>query len=72
MLELYGKDAKKTLEKLLKEDLITFMASDVHRPNSIYNTIDQALEKTKQIVGEKKLKELTTINPGKVILNETI
>ena len=72
MLESYGKDAKKTLEKLLKEDLITFMASDVHRPNSIYNTIDQALEKTKQIVGEKKLKELTTINPGKVILNETI
>lgn len=72
ILELYGKDAKKTLERLLKENLISFVASDVHRPKSIYNNIEQSEERIKQIIGEKKLEELTTINPRKIILNETI
>ena len=72
VLGVYGKDAKKTLERLLREGLISFIASDVHRPNSIYNNIEQSKEKIKQIIGEKKLEELMTTNPKKVILNEKI
>ena len=72
MIEVYGKDAKKTLERLLRENLISFVASDVHRPKTIYNNIEQSKEKIKQIIGEKKLEELTTINPRKIILNEDI
>lgn len=72
ILDLYGKDAKKTLEKLLKENLISFIASDVHRPKTIYSNIEQSKEKIKQIIGEKKLEELTTVNPRKIILNENI
>ena len=72
ILEAYGKDAKKTLEKLLKENLISFIASDVHRLKTIYNNIEQSKEKIRQIIGAKKLEELITINPKRVILNETI
>lgn len=72
ILEFYGMDAKKTLEKLLKENLISFIASDVHRPKTIYSNIEQSKEKIKQIIGDNKLEELTTINPRKIILNEDI
>ncbi len=72
ILDMYGKDSRKTLEKLLKENLIDFLGSDVHRPNSIYNNIKQSKEKLKKILGEKRLEDLTTINPKKIILNEEI
>lgn len=72
ILNLYGEGARKTLEKLLKEDLIDFLASDVHMPNSIYSIIGESKKKILKIIGPQKLKKLTTINPTKVILNQEI
>ena len=65
----YGHDAKKTLKKLLKYNLVSFFGSDVHRPNTIYSNMDEALEKLKKLIGEEKLYELTTLNPEKIINN---
>ena len=68
----YGHDAKKTLKKLLKYNLVSLFGSDVHRPNTIYPNIDEALEKIKKLIGEEKLYELTTLNPEKIINNQDI
>ena len=72
ILDLYGKEAQKTLEKLLRQDLINFMASDVHRPDTIYSVIEESKNKIEKIVGSFKLEKLTTINPRKIIMNENI
>lgn len=72
IVRLYGKDAEKTLKKLLKEDLISFFGSDVHRPNNAYKVIPKALKKLEKIIGRERLEELTTLNAQKVLENEDI
>lgn len=64
---LYGKAAQKTLKKLLKMDAIHFLASDSHRPDSIYVKTDKMLRKIERIIGAKKMDQLTQINPSKIL-----
>lgn len=68
----YGKDAEKTIKKLLKEDLIHFFGSDVHRANHTYTIIPKALKKIRKIISDEKLEELTTINAQRVLDNEEV
>lgn len=72
ILGLYGEKAQIIVKKFLENDMIHFLGSDVHKKNSIYTKIGQALNEIKFIVGEEKLKELTTINPSLVLKNEKI
>lgn len=72
ILGLYGEGPKKTLEKLLKKGLIDFIASDVHKPNSIYPLVEESKKRIKKIIGEEELEKLTILNPKKVVLNENI
>lgn len=72
ILNLYGESARKTLEKLLKEDLIDFLASDVHMPNSIYPLIKESKKRIKKIIGTEELNKLTTVNPRRILLNDYI
>lgn len=70
---VYGEHVKKTIKKLLKEDVISFLATDIHFPNNkIYLNIDKARKKIIKIIGEKKAQELMIINPKKVLLDEEI
>ena len=71
-LGMYGNDAKKTLKKLLKDDLISFLGSDVHRTGQIYPKIPKALKKINKIVSTEKLEKLTTLNAQKVLNDEEI
>ena len=68
----YGKEAKKTIKLLLKNNFIHFLGSDVHRKNTIYTAIPEAIETLKEILPEEKLEELTTINPNLVLENKKI
>lgn len=68
----YGKDAEKSVKKLLKENLIHFFGSDVHRTNHTYTIIPKALKKIRKITNEEKLEELTTLNAQKVLNNQEI
>ena len=52
--------------------MVHFLGSDVHKKNSIYPRISQALSEMKIIIGEDKLEELTTINPSLVLENKKI
>ena len=72
IIGMYGEKAKKTVKKLLKQNLIHFFGSDVHRPEQIYPKIPKILKKLNKIVSQEKLEELTTLNAQKVLNDEEI
>ena len=72
IIGLYGKKAEKTVEKLLKEDLIQFLGSDVHREEHVYVFIPKILKKLSKIISKEKIEEITEVNPQKVLNNEGI
>ena len=69
LLNRYGRKAKKTLKRLLKEDKIKILASDIHRPTTEYS-IEKLEKKLKRIIRDKeKRKELLEDNFDKIIHN---
>ena len=73
IIGIYGSGPQKTIKKLLKKDLIDFLATDIHYPNNkIYLNIDKIRKKIKKITGEERFIELTNINPKKIIENKEI
>lgn len=73
IIGIYGNKAKKTIKKLLKQNKITFLATDIHFPNNkIYLNMEKIKKKIKKIIGEEKLKELMITNPKKIISNKEI
>lgn len=72
IVDIYGKEAKKTLKQLLKMDLISFLGTDTHKESTIYKLIPQILKKLKKVITEEKLYEITTKNPKKILENKEI
>lgn len=72
ILGLYGEKAQLIVRKLLENNMVHFLGSDVHKPNSVYPKVPQALSEIEDIVGEERLEELTTINPSLVLENKRI
>lgn len=72
ILGIYGEEAKKTVEKILKKKLVDFLGSDVHKPNTIYPSINKAKKKIVKIIGEKEFEKISNNNPRKIILDENI
>lgn len=68
----YGDDVKETVEKLLRNDMIHFLGSDVHREDSVYKIIPEASRNIIRIAGEKKFEDLSYNNPKKVLENNLI
>lgn len=64
----YGKKAEKTLKKLLKNDLIFCLASDIHHERNDYN-LEKAKAKIAKITKNQKLiDDLFVKNPKRIIL----
>lgn len=72
ILGIYGGTAKKTLKKMLKEDLVDFLGSDVHRENTIYPKVPKAIQKISKYISEEKLEELINSNAEKILNGENI
>lgn len=72
IIGMYGSKAEKTVKKLLKNDSIQFLGSDVHKPGQVYNKMPKIIKKLRRTISDDKLNELTTINPQKVLNNEDI
>ena len=72
ILGQFGEKAKIVVTKLLRGNLIHFLGSDVHRQNTIYKMIPQALEEIEDIVGVEMLNKLTTVNPKLALENKKI
>lgn len=68
----YGKKAQIIVKKLLENNMVHLLGSDVHRANTIYPRIPRILIKLTQIIGEEKVKQLTTTNPKLVLQNKRI
>ena len=72
ILGQYGEKTKIMVTKLLENNMIHMLGTDVHRQKTIYNKIPECLEKIEKIVGKEKLEKLTTINPDLVLNNRRI
>lgn len=72
IIGMYGKEAKKALIQMLKTDKIHFLASDVHRPNTVYPKMKEIMEELKKYISEEKIQELTQIHTNLVLQNEDI
>ena len=68
----YGKKAQVIVEKMLENNLVHFLGSDVHRHNSIYTKIEPAIHKIKAIVGQSEFDKISHFNAMNVIRNERV
>lgn len=68
----YGKKAQVIAKKMLENNLVHFLGSDVHRQNTIYKKIPEILKLLNNIIGEERLEELTTTNPELALSNKRI
>ena len=73
LLGRYGKEAKKTLEILLKHEAITFLASDIHHSrDTFYEDIPKLKKILKKIISDDYVEELLETNGRRVLNNEKI
>ena len=67
----YGPIAKKTVKKMLKEGLVSFMGTDVHRANTIYPKMDKIIHKISKLISDDYLEDITT-NNAELMLEDKI
>lgn len=68
----YGTSAKKTLKKLLKNNTIQFLGSDIHRKTEKLNTKKLYKKLERIIKDKKKVEDLLENNFDKIIKNEVV
>lgn len=68
----YGRDAQKTIKRLLKNNMIQLMATDAHRDDSIYLKMNNILNKLKKSVSEEYYEILVEKNPRNIINNNNV
>jgi len=67
----YGSNAKKQIKRLLKEDMVMVLATDLHNA-SHHPKKNDVLKKIEKEIGKEKLKMLLDINPNLILRNEEI
>ena len=72
IIGIEGKKEEKTIIKMLENNLIHFLATDVYYSKTIYLKINEILDKLKTIIPKEEIDELTTVNPRLVIEDEII
>lgn len=69
----YGKDAMKLVTYLLKNNMVSFMGTDIHKEkSSFYDNFDKIIKKIKALVSEEYFNNITHNNALKVINDEII
>lgn len=69
---MYGLGAKLTLKKMLKNNLVDLLGSDVHRPNSIYPKVPKAIEKISKLTSRHQLEDMINNNAEAILRGEYI
>ena len=64
---VYGSKAQSVAKELLQRNMVHFLGTDVHRPNTIYPKIPKVLDLLKKYTNKEKIFELTELNPETVI-----
>ena len=68
----YGNNARKTMIKLLKKDMVSFLGSDNHRKKTIYENMNKYISKILKYISNEKFEDLSTNNILKVITNKDL
>lgn len=68
----YGFSAKITVKKILKNELASFLGSDVHRAETIYKDFPKIMKKLRKIISPEYLEKLTLLNAEAILRNEMI
>lgn len=72
ILGMYGEKAEIIVRKLLENNMVHFLGSDVHRSGSVYPKIHNCLREIETVIGEDKLEEISSVNPELVVENKRI
>lgn len=67
----YGKNAKKMIKRLLKEHIISYLATDIHHEKSDYNKFDKASKAILKYISKDEYQKLINEN-AKIIINSDI
>ena len=71
ILGFYGLKAQIIIKKMLKNNLISFLGTDVHRENTVYPKVFKSLNKISKITSQSYFDDITT-NNASIILNGDI
>ena len=63
---------KKYVDNILKNNMIHFLGSDVHRPETIYAKMPEIMQELRKILDRGQLNKLTRTNAELVLENKTI
>lgn len=72
ILGIYGGSAKRTFKKMLKNNLISFLGTDVHREQSIYPKVPKAINKILKYISEEEFENLSNNNAECILKGENI
>lgn len=69
----YGNGSKKLVKKLLKDDMVDFISTDIHKPDSkLFDRFDEIKRKIIKITSEDKFNEITCNNMVKVVNDKDV
>ena len=63
----YGKNAQKTVIKMLKHKMVHFLGTDTHRKGSLYEGFDDILKELSSILSQDEIKNVTTNNANCIL-----
>lgn len=73
IIGIYGNSAKKTVKKLLKNDLVTLIGTDIHHSNNkIYTNMNKIRKKIIKIIGTEKADKIMKENPNNIIYKNNV
>ena len=68
----YGKNAQTIVKKLLENDMVHLLGSDVHKEGTVYVKMPEIIRQITELIGDEKFNELSNINPELVLKNKRI
>lgn len=68
VIKKYGKGSYKLIKKLAKENMITFLASDIHHIKDDYSYLEKSKKKLSKYYTDKQLEVLLSLNQKKFLL----
>ncbi len=69
---IYGREAEQAVFRFLEMNLIHFIGSDGHSPNTLAPKLSAARERAERIIGKEGAKALVEDNPGAVLEDKEI
>ena len=72
ILGLYGLSAKYVFKKMLKNNIVHLLGTDVHRQNTIYPKTPKAIDKISKIISNNYLEDLITNNAEQILNGENL